>query len=184
MSKAENLQGTKEEEEVLSNRRKLKTIIQYNVSPSLPLLLMLNFFIHNIIYCLIMPSQAILVWSDFLWAWSAPKPASPPPLVRRHREDQKKLSLFEWSRRWQHLTSFFLDSKANSTGNDSAFVRYPVVLNLHRDWHHPTLEVLWFLRADLGKTNNKNQYPINILDLPAMRKSIIHPLHQLLAPEP
>ena len=114
----------------------------------------------------------------------------PPSLPCLHHWSPVTLKISmrkKWSRRWQYLASFILDSKAGSAGNDSANVRCPitsVVSNRHRDWHHPTLEVLWFLRADLGKTNNKNQYPINILDLPAMRKSIIHPLHQLLAPDP
>ena len=156
------------------------------VSPSLALRCC-TFFILNIFYCLIiMPSQAILELSRFLWAWSAPKLAWPPLLVVRHPEDQRRNYLFA-NYQEGDLTSFFLDCEASSAGNDSAFVRSPVasvVTNRHRDWHHPTLEVLWFLRADLGKTNNKNQYPINILDLPAMRKSIIHPLHQLLAPDP
>ena len=87
----------------------------------------------------------------------------PPSLPRLHnwsavtlKVSMSKKSLCKWSRRWQYLTSFILDSKAGSAGNDSAFVRYPVVSNRHRDWHHPTLEVLGFLRADLGKPMKTN----------------------------
>ena len=61
--------------------------------------------------------------------------------------------------RRRHLASFVLDSKAGSACNDSAFVGcsvMSVVSNRHRDWHHPTLEVLGFLRADLGKPIYKN----------------------------
>ena len=90
-----------------------------------------TFFIHNSFYGLNMPSQAILVWSDFLWAWSTPKPASPPPLVFRHPEEPGARNDLKWSRMWQYLTSFILDSKASSAGNDSAFVRWGKVYNRH-----------------------------------------------------
>ena len=53
-----------------------------------------------------------------------------------------------------HLSSFILDSEASGTRNNSALVRcaIPIIVpNRNWDRHHPTLEVLGFLRTDSGE---------------------------------
>ena len=135
--------------------------MQNIVSPSLALLLMLYIFYPQYILLshhyafpsnlgvITLPLGMIRPQACLASTNGLPSPWTP----------EEKLSLCKWSRRWQYLTSFILDCEASSAGNDSAFVRCPVasiVTNCHRDWHHPTLEVLGFLRSDSGKPIKTN----------------------------
>ena len=125
---------------------------------------------------------AVLVLSHFLSAWSAPKPAWPPLLVFHHPEIIslqmiKKVTvpgflyLWLWSqpcrRRFCLRQTPRRKHRRESSQGPTSF-------------HSESFGVppRWFEKT------NKNQYQINTFHLPAMRKSIIQPLHQLLAPDP
>ena len=97
---------------------------------------------------------------------------------------EEKLSLCKLSRRWPDFLFPWLWSQ-------QCRQRFCLCQKPRRERRHESSQGLtsshsgsfgvsprWF-----GKTN-KNQYAIITFHLPAMRKSIIHPLHQLLAPDP
>ena len=140
--------------------------MQNIVSPSLALLLMLHYAFPSNLGVITLPLGMISPQACLASTTGRPSPWRP----------EEKLSLCKWSRRWQYLTSFILDCEASSAGNNSAFVRCPVtsvVTNRHRDWHHPTLEVLGFLRADWRKPIRTNMR-FNHFS-PASHEKVNHP---------